>query len=76
MQITGPDGVVIYSGERESSGKYTFSAHSDGRYVYCFSNKMSTMTPKIVMFTLNVEESKAKADIDVKSDGIILFIVC
>jgi hypothetical protein len=52
--ITGPDGKVVYSGERETDGKYTFSAHMDGRYKYCFSNKMSTMTPKLVVFNLNV----------------------
>ncbi|XP_026740524.1 transmembrane emp24 domain-containing protein 2 [Trichoplusia ni] len=54
VTITGPDGAVIYKGERESSGMYTFSAPTAGRYTYCFSNKMSTMTPKVVMFNLEV----------------------
>lgn len=49
VTITGPDGAVIYHGERESSGMYTFSAHVAGRYTYCFSNKMSTMTPKVTV---------------------------
>nr|CAG4641190.1 EOG090X0D99 [Eulimnadia texana] len=57
--ITGPNGAEIERGERVSNGKYTFAAGMEGVYTYCFSNKMSTMTPKIVLFSMDVEEPSA-----------------
>lgn len=60
VKITGPDGRTVYSGVRESSGKYTFSAYADGVYHYCFSNAMSTLTPKTLMFTMELGEAPKK----------------
>jgi len=54
IKIYSPDGKIVHEGERESNGRYTFPATQDGVYTYCFSNKMSTMTPKIVMFSMDV----------------------
>lgn len=56
VTITGPSGQSIYNGEREENGKYTFAASEAGEYTYCFSNKKSTMTPKVVMFNVDIVE--------------------
>ncbi|XP_020294898.1 transmembrane emp24 domain-containing protein 2-like [Pseudomyrmex gracilis] len=62
VMITGPDGRTIYQGEQESSGKYTFAAHTSGVYTYCFSNQKSTMTPKVVMFNMDIDENHKQKD--------------
>ncbi|KAI3386807.1 hypothetical protein SNEBB_000733 [Seison nebaliae] len=54
VKITGPEKNVVYEGQREPSGRYMFTSKTSGVHNFCFSNKMSTMTPKIVMFDISV----------------------
>lgn len=57
ITLKNPDQTVLYQGDRETSGKYAFTAHTNGLYTYCFSNKMSTVTPKSVMFSIDLGEA-------------------
>jgi hypothetical protein len=52
--VYGPKGNIIYSVERESEGKFTYNTEDTGLYKLCFSNVMSTVTPKTVNFQINV----------------------
>lgn len=56
LTISDPERSVIYSGDRETEGKYSFTAHTPGIYSFCFSNKMSTMTIKSVALHVNIGE--------------------
>lgn len=42
-----------------------------GVYTYCFSNKMSTMTPKVVMFSMEIGET---SEVKEKDGGKLLII--
>lgn len=55
FEVFGPGDSKIYRGAREGNGKYTFAAYKDGIYSYCFSNMMSTITPKVLMFDCEIE---------------------
>lgn len=69
VKIVGPDGRIIYQGEQESSGKYTFAAHTTGVYTYCFSNQKSTMTPKVVMFNMDIDENRKQSEDNAGAEG-------
>ncbi|KAH8415358.1 hypothetical protein KR222_005082 [Zaprionus bogoriensis] len=61
IKITGPDQHVMHESEKESSGKYTFVAPSKGVYTVCFNNERSSMTPKLVMFSIELSDAPQRA---------------
>lgn len=75
VKIIDPDGELIYEGLRESSGKYTFAATKKGAYTYCFSNQMSTMTPKVVLFSMEVTEPEKELENKSQSKYVTIVLI-
>ena len=51
--VWGPDNRQVHTVERESEGRFSVHGYETGIYKVCFSNKMSTMTPKTVIFQVH-----------------------
>ncbi|KAJ9112154.1 hypothetical protein QFC20_002335 [Naganishia adeliensis] len=52
-QLTDPTDQVLSSIHRKPTGTFAFTAKKDGRYTYCFSNEMSTLSPKVLSFNVH-----------------------
>ncbi|KAH8387445.1 hypothetical protein KR093_007138 [Drosophila rubida] len=61
IKITGPEQHVMHESEKESSGKFTFVAPTKGVYTVCFNNERSSMTPKMVMFSIELGDTPVRA---------------
>eukprot|EP00124_Ichthyophonus_hoferi_P000751 Ihof_evm11s30 gene=Ihof_evmTU11s30 len=55
MEIRGPQNVVIHQIQRSTEESAAITANVAGRYQVCFSNQMSTMTPKELVFSINTK---------------------
>ncbi|KAG8927645.1 p24 complex component [Tulasnella sp. 419] len=51
--LKDPVGYYIAKQDKESTGTATLTAEKDGRYTYCFSNEMSTVSDKQVSFNVH-----------------------
>mmetsp|Transcript_12098 Transcript_12098/g.16717 ORF Transcript_12098/g.16717 Transcript_12098/m.16717 type:complete len:204 (+) Transcript_12098:41-652(+) len=68
VQIRGPVGAIIYNAERQTEGKYNFVADTTGTYSFCFGNRMSTLTPKVVSLSVVVADQSEDEKRDPKLD--------
>jgi len=59
VNIYSPSGVVLYARERDTEGRFSLHATEQGEHRLCFSNRMSTLTPKAV----NLVTTHAKQEI-------------
>ncbi|KAI9138812.1 emp24/gp25L/p24 family/GOLD-domain-containing protein [Paraphysoderma sedebokerense] len=69
--VSDPKNRLVHVVSRETTGNFEVKPDEDGKYSYCFSNKMSSMTAKVVQFTLyGVDHKPAAADPSEKIDPI------
>jgi p24 family protein beta-1 len=54
--VWAPDGRQLYAANHEGEGNFAIRADRDGTYKFCFSNKMSVMSHKVVRLALNLGE--------------------
>lgn len=52
--IYGPDQGLIWNAEKERETRVLFKSRLPGMHKFCFSNKMSTLTTKVVGFSVQV----------------------
>ncbi|CAE6448425.1 unnamed protein product [Rhizoctonia solani] len=52
-QLSDPINIALNKRLKESEGTASLTAEKDGRYTYCFSNEMSTVTNKEVSFNVH-----------------------
>jgi len=57
VEIKDPNNVILHQDERSSNGKFTIEANLDGPYQFCFSNKKSSHTPKLIIFDIDRSDS-------------------
>jgi len=51
--MKGPKDRVLAEQKKRDTGTHSFTAEDDGRYSYCFSNEMSSLTGKTVSFNVH-----------------------
>ncbi|KAI7904331.1 emp24/gp25L/p24 family/GOLD-domain-containing protein [Cokeromyces recurvatus] len=67
--ISNPQSSIIVSSSKEDTGSFNVVANMAGRYTYCFSNKMSTVSAKTVSFNAHVIEMNS-ADENTEEDPL------
>lgn len=53
VRVRDPSGQLLFEQLHKDTGTYEFIADSDGRHVYCFSNKFSVVTDKTLSFNVH-----------------------
>lgn len=68
VTLRDPSGQILYAANQETEGRFRFSASTGGNYVFCFSNAMSTVTPKVLKFKMIVIAPKEADSADMTEE--------
>ncbi|ORC88270.1 cop-coated vesicle membrane protein p24 precursor [Trypanosoma theileri] len=63
VTITGPGNDLIWTSQRDPEGRVLFKTRAIGRHTFCFSNKMSTITEKVVAFSIMVGNGESSGGV-------------
>lgn len=53
VEIRDPTNAILHRDEKASEGKFTIEANTEGPHQFCFSNKKTSQTPKIIVFDID-----------------------
>ncbi|EPY37034.1 protein ERP2 [Strigomonas culicis] len=60
VSIRGPDENLVWESTAESENRVFFKPHNQGIFTFCFSNRISTFTPKVVSFMIAIGAAEGK----------------
>ena len=60
--------LCMFKLSQETEGRFRFSASIGGNYVFCFSNAMSTVTPKVLKFKMIVVQPREADSSDMSEE--------
>lgn len=49
-QVKDPTGSTIYSSFKEPQGTFSMTVEKSGKFIYCFSNEMSSYARKVLSY--------------------------
>jgi len=62
-QLTDPINIYVAQHSKQSTGTVSMTADKDGRYTYCFSNEMSTVSDKKVRYERGFPRGSSNPDL-------------
>ena len=56
--VKDPRGVTLLQGNKERQGDFVYTVNTVGEHAHCFSNYMSSYTPKLIDFEITAQDDR------------------